>query len=374
MSKVTLTAARIEALRPRKTTRDIRDARLRGFGVRVTPTGRKRFFIQCQHRGERVWKIVGDAATMSLAEARAAAAEMLAAIRRGGEEPHRPEETLFEAVAEAAFRRHERVWKPGTLDVNRCYLRNQLLPHFAGRSIADIDRQEVRYWFARLRATPVAADRSMPVLSVIMQEAEAMGLRPEGSNPCRGIRRYRRKGRERFLSDEEIRRLSARLAAHESRYPQQIAIIRLLLLTGCRKGELLTLQWRDYREGRLFLRDSKTGPRTVWLSEPARAVLDGLERKGRWMFPVSKGDRPRSAAWLDRFWYMVRAEADLEDVHLHDLRHSVASLALRQGETVLTIGRLLGHRRAETTLKYTHIADAMVHEAAEAIGAALEAN
>ncbi len=374
MPKVTLTAARIEALRPRKTTRDIRDARLRGFGVRVMPTGRKRFFIQCQHRGERVWKIVGDAATMSLAEARVAAAEMLAAVRRGGDVPHRPDEMLFEAVAETAFRRHERVWKAGTLDVNRCYLRNQLLPHFAGRPIADIDRQEVRHWFARLRATPVAADRSMPVLSVIMKEAEAMGLRPEGSNPCRSIRRYRRKGRERFLSDEEIRRLSARLAAHESRYPQQVAIIRLLLLTGCRKGELLTLQWRDYREGRLFLRDSKTGPRTVWLSEPARAVLDGLERKGRWMFPVLKGDRPRSAAWLDRFWCMVRAEADLEDVHLHDLRHSVASLALRQGETVLTIGRLLGHRRAETTLKYTHIADAMVHEAAEAIGAALEAN
>ena len=374
MPKVTLTAARIKALGPRKTTRDIRDTRLRGFGVRVMPSGRKRFFIQCQHRGERVWKIVGDAGTMSLADARALAAEMLAAIRRGGEAPHRPEETLFEAVAEIVFERHERVWKAGTLDVNRCYLRNQLLPHFAGRPIAEIDRQEVRHWFARLRATPVAADRSMPVLSVIMNEAEAMGLRPEGSNPCRGIRRYRRKGRERFLADEEIRRLSARLTAHEEYRPQQVAIIRLLLLTGCRKGEILTLQWPDYREGRLFLRDSKTGPRTVWLSEPARDILDSLERKGRWIFPASRGDRPRSAAWLDRFWCMVRAEAGLEDVHLHDLRHTVASLALRQGETVLAIGRLLGHRRAETTLKYTHIADAMVHEAAETIGAALEAN
>ena len=335
------------------------------------PTGRKRFFIQCQHRGKRVWKIVGDAGTMSLAEARASAAEMLAAMRRGGEAPHRPEETLFEAVAEAAFRRHERVWKAGTLDVNRCYLRNQLLPHFAGRPIADIDRQEVRHWFARLRATPVSADRSMPVLSVIMQEAEAMGLRPEGSNPCRGIRRYRRKGRERFLSDEEIRRLSARLKAHTTRWPQQVAVIRLLLLTGCRKGELLTLQWPDYREGHLFLRDSKTGPRTVWLSEPARAVLDGLERKGRWVFPAFRSDRPCSNTWLNNFWFRVRAEAELEDVRLHDLRHTVASLALRQGETVLAIGRLLGHRKAETTLKYTHVADAMMHDAAETVGAVL---
>ena len=371
MVRTTLTAARVEALKPRKTTRDIRDAKLRGFGVRVSPSGRKQFFVQCQHRGERVWKIVGDAVTMSLDEARVSAVETLAAIRRGEEAPHRPDETLFEAVAETVFERHARLWKAGTLKVNRSYLRCQILPHFSGRQIAEIDRQEVRRWFASLRATPVAADRSMPVLSVIMKEAEAMGLRPEGSNPCRGIRRYRRKGRERFLCDEEIRRLSARLAAHEARWPGQAVIIRLLLLTGCRKSEILTLQWSDYRDGHLHLRDSKTGPRTVWLSGPARAVLDGIARNGRWVFPAARGDGPRSGRRLDYFWKQVRAEAALEDVHLHDLRHTVASLALRQGETVLAIGRLLGHRRPETTLKYIHLADAMVREAAETVGAAL---
>ena len=372
MSGTILTDARVRALKTRKTVREVRDGKLRGFGVRVSPSGTKRFFIHCQRDGERIWKIVGDADGMSVAEARAAAAEMLAAIRRGEEAPHAPEETVFEVVAETSFRRHERVWKPGTLAVNRCYLRNQLLPHFAGRQIAEIDRQEVRNWFARLRATPVAADRSMPILSVIMREAEAMGLRPEGSNPCRGIKRYRRKGRERFLSDDEIRRLSARLAAHADKRPMEVAVVRLLLLTGCRKSEIRTLQWSDYRDGNLFLRDSKTGPRTVWLSEPARAVLDGIERKGRWMFPAPKGDRPRSAAWLDYFWFMVRAEAGLEDVHLHDLRHTTASLALRQGETVLAIGRLLGHRRPETTLKYVHLADAMVRDAVEIVGTVLD--
>ncbi|MCY3989076.1 MAG: tyrosine-type recombinase/integrase [Gammaproteobacteria bacterium] len=372
MPGIILTDARVRALKPRNTVRDVRDGKLRGFGVRVLPSGARRFFIHCQHRGERVWKIVGDAGSMSIAEARTVAAEMFAAIRRGEEAPASPGETLFEAVAETAFRRHERLWKPGTLYVNRCYLRNRIMPHFAGRPVAAIDRQEVRNWFARLRATPVAADRSMPILSVIMREAEAMGLRPEGSNPCRGIRRYRRRGRERFLSDDEIRRLSARLAAHEARWPGQVTVIRLLLLTGCRKSEILTLRWSDYREGRLFLRDGKTGPRTVWLSEPARAVLDGLERKGRWIFPASRGDRPRSKTWLDRFWFTVRAEAELEDTHLHDLRHTVASLALRRGETVLAIGRLLGHRKAETTLKYIHLADAMVREAAETVGNALE--
>ena len=371
MSGTTLTDARVGALKSRKTVREVRDGKLKGFGVRVSPSGRKRFFIHCQHQGERIWKIVGDAGTMNVAEARSVAGDMLAAIRRGGDAPPSPGEVLFEAVAGTVFERRERVWKPGTLAVNRNYLRNQLLPHFAGRPIAAIDRQEVGNWFARLHATPVAADRSMPVLSVIMKEAEAMGLRPEGSNPCRGIRRYRRKGRERFLSDDEIRRLSARLPAHEAHWPQQVAVIRLLLLTGCRKSEILTLQWRDYREGHLFLRDSKTGPRTVWLSGPARAVLDGIRRKGRWVFPASRGDGHRSIGWLEYFWRQVRAEAELADVRLHDLRHSVASLALRRGETVLAIGRLLGHRKPETTLKYIHLADATVREAAETVGAAL---
>lgn len=153
--------------------------------------------------------------------------------------------------------------------------------------------------------------------------------------------------------------------------PRQIAVIRLLLLTGCRKGEILTLRWSDYREGRLFLRDSKSGPRTVWLSQPARDVLAGLGRTSRWVFPSSRGDRSRTNGWLQRFWCRVRAEADLSGVRLHDLRHTHASLALGEGESVLAIGRLLGYRGPETTLKYTHLADAMVKDAAETVGAVL---
>ena len=374
MARTILTDARVKALRPQKNAYDVRDAKLRGFGVRILPTGKKRFFVQSQRRGERIWKIIGDAGNTGIAEARAHATETLAAIRKGESAPARPEETLFEAVAETVFDRYARVWKAGTLNVNRCYLRNQLLPYFAGRGIADIDGRDVRTWFASLRATPVAADRSMPVLSVIMREAEEMGLRPEDSNPCRGIRRYRRKGRERFLSDEEIRRLSARLRAHEAHWPQQVAAIRLLLLTGCRRSEILTLRWSDYREGHLFLRDGKTGPRTVWLSRPARDILDRLRRGSSWVFPAPSADGPRNKFWLDKFWRRVRAEAGLGDVRLHDLRHTHASFALRRGETVLAIARLLGHRNPQTTLKYTHSADAMVHEAAEIVSAVLERN
>ena len=371
MASATLTDARVRALNPRKTARDIRDGKLKGFGVRVMPSGAKRWFIHCQHEGRRVWKIIGDADLMSADKARSRAAAMLAAIRQECPLPASPEETVFEAVAEATFRRHERIWKPRTMEVNRGYLRKQILPRFAGLQVTEITRQDVVNWFASLRATPVAADRSMPVLSVIMREAEHMGFREEGTNPCLGIRRYRRKGRERFLSDAEIRVLGVCLRAVENDRPLEVAAIRLLLLTGCRRSEILTLRWSDIRDGALFLRDSKTGPRTVWLSRAALAVLDGIDRNSPWVFPGRRGNGPLCGNWLVTAWHEVRAEAGLGDVRLHDLRHAYASLALKSGESVLAIGRLLGHRSAETTLKYTHHADAMVAEAAATVGAVL---
>ena len=371
MPNTTLSDARVKALRPRTTACDIRDAKLRGFGVRVLPSGARRFFIHTQHRGQRIWKIVGDANAIGVDEARAQAASLLAAIRGDADTCASPQATRFETVAETVLERYARVWKPRTLYVNRSYLRRQILPRFAGTQIADITKADVRRWFASLRSTPVAADRSMPVLSVIMSEAERMGLRPEGSNPCRGIRRYRRKGRERSLIDVEIGRLAATLSVHEGERPLEVAAVRLLLLTGCRKSEIVTLRWSDYREGHLFLRDSKTGPRTVWLSNAARNVLDGIERTCVWVFPAPRADRSVDPMWIHRFWQPVRGEAGLSDVRLHDLRHTYASFALRQGESVLAIGRLLGHANPQTTLKYTHLADAMVREAVETVGAVL---
>ena len=371
MPNTTLSDARVKALRPRTTACDIRDTKLRGFGVRVLPSGARRFFIHTQHRGQRIWKIVGDASAIGVDEARAQAASLLAAIRGDADTCASPQATRFESVAETVLERYARVWKPRTLYVNRSYLRRQILPGFAGTQVADITKADVRRWFASLRATPVAADRSMPVLSVILSEAERMGLRPEGSNPCRGIRRYRRKGRERSLTDAEIGRLAATLSVHERERPLEVAAVRLLLLTGCRKSEVVTLRWSDYREGHLFLRDSKTGPRTVWLSNAARTVLDRIERTGAWVFPARRANRPVDPMWIHRFWQPVRAEAGLSDVRLHDLRHTYASFALRQGESVLAIGRLLGHANPQTTLKYTHLADAMVREAVETVGAVL---
>lgn len=335
------------------------------------PSGRKRFFIHTQHEGRRTWKLVGEPGRMTLTEARDAARTALAAIRKGQPTDVSPDDTLLEAVAEEVFHRYSRHWKASTLKVNRWYLRNQILPWFKGRQIADITRKDVQHWFMSLHATPVAADRSAPVLSVIMAQAEVYGYRPENSNPCTGIRRYRRKGRERFLSDTELRRLGGVLSTYETDRPLQTAIVKLLLLTGCRSSEIRTLQWRDFRDGHRHLRDSKTGPRTVWLSSPSRAVLAGLPRTSRWMFPSCQIDDSVSKSAIATFWQRVRSEAGLTDVRLHDLRHAYASIAIMQGETVPVVGRLLGHNDASTTLKYTHLSDTAVRDAAETVGAGL---
>ena len=369
MAAANITEARVKAFRPRKTAHDFRDASLKGFGVRVYPSGRKRYFVHTQYHGQRNWKIIGDATEISLIEARERAHTLLAATRNG--EPESPDETVFETVAEEVFRRYGRTWKPGTLKVNRYYYRNQILPWFQGRQIAEITSADVRQWFASLHATPAAADRSAPVLSVIMARAEDYGYRPHGSNPCKGIRRYRRQGRERFCSAEEIHRLGQVLKRHELRSPAHVALIRLLLLTGCRSQEIMSLRWAEYREGHLHLTDSKTGPRMVWLSSSAQRLLDGLPRHTPWVFPSpsTRSHMTRNAVF--EAWSRIRAEAGLRDVRLHDLRHSYASLAVMQGENILTVGRLLGHNNPATTLKYTHFAETMMAEAAETVGAVL---
>ncbi len=370
MPNTRLSESRIETLEPRKAPYDVRDGELKGFGVRVLPSGKKSFFIHSQHEGRRLWKTVGDADAIGLDEARRRATDLLAAIRRD-EAPTLPEEKLFEVVAEEVFSRYGRHWKPGTMKVNRNYLRSTILPRFAGMNIADIASKDVQNWFASLHATPVAADRSAPILSVIMRQAEIYGYRPEGSNPCAGIRRYRRKGRERFLSEPELRRVARVLESHEDQHPCHAAFVRLLLLTGCRRSEIAMLQWADYREGRLFLRDGKTGPRTVWLSSPARAVLDGLPREGKWVFPSPQRQGPVSATVFERFWRRVREEAEIGDVRLHDCRHTYASIAIMQGETVTTVARLLGHNDAQTTLKYAHLSDHSAREATDALATIL---
>lgn len=371
MRNLPLNQYRVDRLKPRSSTYDIRDTALKGFGIRILPSGRKRYFLQTQYEGRRRWTTIGDADAMAETEARSQARSVLAGVRTGpGNTPAQPAEIAFEAVADEAFAYYRRHWKPRTLAVNANYYENHILPWFKGRPVAGITRRDVLEWFGSLHAKPNSANRSLPVLSVILRQAEVYGYRPEDSNPCKDVKRYRRRARERFLSPDEIRRVVEVLDRYDETRPAQAAVIRLLLLTGCRKGELLTLKWRDYRDGRLFLRDGKGGPRTVWLSSAARELLDRLPRKSAWVFPSHRANRGHLSD-ITEFWRDVRTEAGLRDVRPHDLRHTYASIALMHGETVLTIGRLLGHQHPGTTLKYTNFADAAAREALDAVSSVL---
>ena len=321
-----LTQRRIDALKPCRRTCDLRDTEIKGSDVRILPSGRRRYFLHSQVDGDRVWHAIGDAEEVTLECARAQARTLLASRRHGEERACDTRETVpFETVAEEVFRLYRRNWKPGTLKVNFGYYRNQILPWFRGRSIAGISHRDIQQWFASLHVTPVAADRSAPVLSVIFGQAETYGYRPEGSNPCTGIKRYRRCGRERFLTADEIRRLSHVLDCHRESRPLETSIVRLLLLTGCRKSEILTLKWSEYREGRLYLSDSKTGPRRVYLNSKARAIIKRQPRTGKTYVFASPHDPLRPLAETRSLWYRVRKRAGIEDVRLHDLSHNCAA-------------------------------------------------
>ena len=373
MAVIRLNQRRIDGLGPRGKTYSVRDAQLKGFGVRVFPSGKKTYFVHTRRNGRNLWRVIGDAARRPFTQARKEALSLLANESLTNDTaPAAAGDVSFRTLAAEVLSRYRTLWKPGTFHVNSRYCRTYLLPRFGDRFIGEITRQDVQEWFASLHQTPAVADRAMPVLSVIFREAETLGYREEGSNPCKGIKRYRRRGRERFLSNEELRRFGKALDLLEAEKPMHVAYFRLLLLTGSRCSEIRSLQWKDYREGRLFLRDSKTGPRTVWLSSAARGVLDALPRTGAWIFPGRNGRTPMGEAPVT--WKRLKKEAGLHDLCRHDLRHTYASVALAHGENLRTIGMLLGHNDPASTLKYTNFVESAVRQAAETVGAVLKRN
>ena len=202
--------------------------------------------------------------------------------------------------------------------------------------------------------------------------AEIWGMRPDGSNPCRNIRHFREQRRDRFLSDEEYRRLGAVLSEAErdgSEPPSAIAAIRLLMFTGCRKSEILNLRWDhvDLERGELRLPDSKSGAKIVHLGDPAIDVLRNVERHadGSWVISGPNPGNPLKDVYHQ--WNRIRKRAGIPDVRIHDLRHSYASGGLLVGEGLTMIGKLLGHNKVETTSRYAHLANDPLKAAANRI-------
>jgi integrase len=193
------------------------------------------------------------------------------------------------------------------------------------------------------------------------------GLRAD--NPARGARLLTTQRRERFLSFAEIGRVGEALSKLEAdgENPTAIAAIRLLLLTGCRRGEIIGLQWKwvDFERRCIRLPDSKAGAKTVPLGDPAVDLLRSIPaiEASECVFPASRGSG--HIAGLRSVWAKVRKLADLRGLRIHDLRHSFASVAVSGGESLYIVGKILGHRQARTTEVYAHLAPDPVQAAAD---------
>ena len=229
------------------------------------------------------------------------------------------------------------------------------------------------------RGARIQANRVLAVTKTMFNQAERCGMRPAGSNPCRGVKRFPENRRERVLSSAEVVRVgqAIREVKAERRHdPAILVALQVLVLTGARRGEIVGLRWNEVDfEGRVLrLGDSKTGPKTITLGPEAAKLLAGLNRHSdTWVFPGA-GTRPITCNTVWRVWKKIRDRAGIQDVHLHDLRHTFASVGVNGGTSLLVIGALLGHARPETTRRYAHLSDDPVREANEQIESKLFAD
>ncbi len=322
-------------------------------------------------------RTLGSPQTVKVEAARREARRVLAEALLAGL-PTRPVATAADAMTFAAFAPEflacsARHWKPATLVRNRRAIERDLIPFFGEMRLSEIERTDIARWRDSMASRSGNFNRAVPVLSALMNEAEVFGHRRRGSNPCRGIARYKRKQPQRYLSPAEYRALGAAIKNAEGEMPRAVPIIRLLIYTGARLSEIATLNWEWVKPPRLFLPDSKTGPKVIYLNAPARAVLAKLDTgQGKGLvFPAPRD--PAKSFDPTSHWHQLRARAGLADVRLHDLRHSFASMAIRDGISLTLIGRLLGHALPETTERYAHLADDTVLEAAQRVSGAIAA-
>ena len=375
---VRLTDAGVARLKPGRTEYIVWDTRVAGLGVRVRPSGHRSFVWHGRSEGRAVRATVGPVALMTVEEARRAALAL-----QNGEGRFRDGDgialsavPLFRDFATGAWMAAAGArWKAARRKHIGRRLETQLLPAFGSLRLDRIRRRDVERWFDAYSMTaPGGANEALQVLRQILGAAVATGL--IAVNPTAGVRKNARPSFTRFLSSEEIDRLHDtldRLVDKRPYYRQQADIVRLLLLTGCRRGEIVELKWSEVDGDVLRLAETKTGSRTVWLNEPARAILAAQPRTGSpYVFPAPNDPaRPRSRNLS--LWRGARKEAGIEDVRLHDLRHTVASQAVARGVALSTVAKMLGHANPIMTLRYAHVGDRDVEAASERIGSVIDA-
>jgi len=384
MPKAKLTKRTVEAHAAKDTDVFLWDTALPGFGVRIKPSGAKTFLIQYRNaEGLSKRYSIGKFGVLSADQARHEAQQLLAAVARGGdpssEKQERREAPTMAELAERYLVDHARIKKKASsVRSDETLLRNHILPSLGNRKVQSINRADILKLHREMHDRPGAANRTLALLSKMFNLAEAWDLRPDRSNPTTHVERYKERRLERYLTAEELARLSEAMNQAEidgTATKHLIAALRLLILTGCRAGEILTLQWSqvDWDRGCLFLPTSKTGPKVVHLNEPALDVLQALwaSRDKKNSF-VIEGEMPgQHLVDYRRAWHRIRARAGLEDVRVHDLRHTFASIAAGLGEGLPMIGKLLGHTQPATTSRYAHLADDPVRRAGERVAAKL---
>ena len=393
------------------------DRELPGFGVRVYPSGAKVFIVQCRGSGRSQRVTLGRYGLMTVESARRQAALTIARIKNGEDlEPEvepateaAPGETVA-AAAERYLQEHVAIHcKATSAKMYRRLLDTFILPAIGDVPVREVTRENVAKLHLQLQDKPYQANRVLEIQSKIFNLAEVWGWRGEKGNPCRHVRKYRETKRERFLSDGEFRRLGEvvnQMEAKGSVSVYEAAAIRLLMLTGagrtrsslkwrdvdidagelrcrtddrgtgCRKNEIVKLKWRDVDidAGELRLPDGKTGARLVPLSPAAAEVLSGLPRKARRPWVILGARSGRHLGDLQPAWERVRERAGLEDVRIHDLRHSFASRALALGESLPMIGKLLGHTQVQTTARYAHLQRDSIKASASRIAGSIGAD
>ncbi len=373
-----ITKKRVESIKP--SDRDVLewDDELRGFGVRIKPSGVRSYIIQYRNRFSRSRRLtIGKHGRLTAEEARKEARLLLSEVDRGGD-PAADRVNARHALKFAEFA--ERYMtdyvpgkkKPSTLETDRINLQRHILPALGTLPVAAITRADVVRLHQEMKNTPGAANRTLDLLSHMLNVAENWGLRPDGTNPCRHVERYKPVKRERYLSSDELARLGHALTEAESTGTERrdaVAAIRLLILTGCRRSEILTLRWEhvDFESGCLRLPGSKTGAKIIHLNAPALEVLNGLTPKpSGWVITGAK--EGAHLVNLKKPWYRIRKKAGLDDVRLHDLRHSFASVGVSGGLSLPVIGALLGHSQPATTARYAHLAADPLQQATNMIG------
>ena len=362
----------IGELSPEPMEYTIWDARVEGLGVRVRPSG-ARSYVYLEANGNRRRCTLGPTNALSLEEARQRYLAVLAGAPSTGPRSSQGHGSVprFRDFVAGEWRRGCYVrYKPSTRATTDSYLRVQLLPAFGGKLLDRITRADVHRWFDQAGArTPGAANRALEILRQVLNYAVRCEHIP--ANPAQGVQLNPKRRITRFLSKDEIRRLHRALDQGVAGRPglaPQADLVRLLLLTGCRGSEIRCLRWREIHGSTLDLDDSKTGPRRVFLSAEAQTILERQQRASSpYVFP-SPLDPARPRGEIHEFWHCIRRQAGIEDVRLHDLRHTFASHAVIQGLPLPVVARLLGHSNMRMTLRYAHVRDREIEAAAERVG------